>query len=123
MTIITYVQMLGAMSAWLDKAAIEAAGKGGDAILEAGLIDDMFPLSAQVRIACDEATAKVKRLTTKSLVPSHDNETMIAFLIEQIVTDAGYEVAGPSVGWRERLRSQHRNRCPEPCSTSILQET
>ena len=29
-----------------------------------------------------DASAKVKRLTTKSLVPSHDNETMIAFLIE-----------------------------------------
>jgi hypothetical protein len=80
MTITTYVQMLGALSGWLDKGA----EKGGDAIL------DRFPLSAQVRIACDQATGAVKRLTTKSLVLSDDNDTTIAAAKARIATTIAF---------------------------------
>ena len=73
-TITTYIQMLGALSGWLDKGA----EKGGEAILEARLTEDMLPLSAQVRIACDQATGAVKRLTTKSLVLSDDNDATMS---------------------------------------------
>ena len=90
MTITTYVQMLGAMSGWLDKAAIGAAEKGGDAILEARLTEDMLPLAAQVRIACDQATGTVKRLTTKSLVLSDDNDTTIAAAKARIATTIAF---------------------------------
>ena len=86
MTITTYVQVLGAMSGWLDKGA----EKGGDAILEARLADDMFPLSAQVRIACDQATGTVKRLTTKSLALSDDNDATIAAAKERIATTIAF---------------------------------
>ena len=82
MTITTYVQMLGALSGWLDKGK-EA---GGETILEARLADDMLPLAAQVRIACDQATGTVKRLTTKSLVLADDNDTTIAAAKERIAT-------------------------------------
>lgn len=74
MTITTYVQMLGALSGWLDKGA----AMRGEAMLEARLADDMLPLSAQVRIACDQATGTVKRLTSKSLVLADENDTTIA---------------------------------------------
>ena len=85
-TITTYVQMLGALSGWLDKAA----EKGGDAILEAKLTDDMFPLSAQVRIACDQATGLTKRLTTKSLVLSDDNDATMAAAMGRIATTIAF---------------------------------
>ena len=86
MTITTYVQVLGAMSGWLDKGA----EKGGEAILDARLAEDMFPLSAQVRIACDQATGTVKRLTTKSLVLSDDNDATIAAAKERIATTIAF---------------------------------
>jgi hypothetical protein len=85
-TITTYVQMLGALSGWLDKGA----EKGGEAILEAKLADDMLPLSAQVRIACDQANGLVKRVTTKSLVLSDDNDTTMAAAKERIATTIAF---------------------------------
>ena len=59
----TYVQMLGALSAWLDKA------DGIDAVLEKRVAPDMFPLSTQVRFACVQAIEGVHRLTTLPLPP------------------------------------------------------
>lgn len=40
----TYVQMLGALSAWLTKAETQRPGVDGDALLVARLAPDMFPL-------------------------------------------------------------------------------
>ena len=85
-TITTYIQVLGALSGWLDKGA----EKGGEAILEAKLADDMLPLSAQVRIACDQANGLVKRVTTKSLVLSDDNDTTMAAAKERIATTIAF---------------------------------
>ena len=86
MTITTYVQMLGALSGWLEKGKEQ----GGDAILEAQLVDDMLPLSAQVRIACDQATGLVKRLSTRSLVLSDDNDATMAAAQERIATTIAF---------------------------------
>ena len=85
-TITTYIQMLGALSGWLDKGA----EKGGEAILGARLTEDMLPLSAQVRIACDQATGAVKRLTTKSLVLSDDNDATMSAAKERIAATIAF---------------------------------
>ena len=58
----TCQQMLGAMSAWLQKAEAQLTGKQAQALLGARLADDMFPLSTQVRFACVQAYEGVYRL-------------------------------------------------------------
>ncbi len=58
----TYIQMLGALSAWLTKAEAQRPGGDGDALLAARLAHDMFPLSTQVRFACRQAQEGVFRL-------------------------------------------------------------
>ena len=58
----SYVQVLGALSAWLDKAQTQKPGGEADAILTARLAPDMFPLSTQVRFACVQAQEGVFRL-------------------------------------------------------------
>jgi len=58
----TYVQMLGALSAWLGKAEAQRPGGEAEALLAARLAPDMFPLSTQVRFACVQAQEGVFRL-------------------------------------------------------------
>jgi uncharacterized protein len=45
----TYDNMLGSLDAWLAKAAEH----GGDALLDARLAEDMFPLARQIRFVCN----------------------------------------------------------------------
>lgn len=56
----TYRQMLGSLSAWLDKAAADRPD--ADALLSARLAPDMFPLATQIRFACVQAYEGVCRL-------------------------------------------------------------
>jgi uncharacterized protein len=58
----TYVQMLGALSAWLGKAAEQMPGGASDALMAQRLAPDMFPLATQVRFACRQAQEGVYRL-------------------------------------------------------------
>lgn len=58
----TYVQVLGALSAWLDKAQAQKSGGEADALLTARLAPDMFPLSTQIRFACVQAQEGMFRL-------------------------------------------------------------
>jgi uncharacterized protein len=58
----TYVQMLGALSAWLDKAELEMPAGQAEALLVARLAPDMLPLSTQIRFACVQAQEGVFRL-------------------------------------------------------------
>lgn len=58
----THVQMLGALSAWLGKAAVQRPDGEGDALMAARLAPDMFPLATQVRFACVQAQEAVFRL-------------------------------------------------------------
>lgn len=60
----TFVQMLRAMSAWLDKGAAHATARGDapDALLSRRLAPDMYPLAAQVRFPCFQAQEAVRRL-------------------------------------------------------------
>ena len=58
----SYVQMLGALSAWLAKAKAQTPDGGADSLMVARLAPDMFPLSTQVRFACVQAQEGVFRL-------------------------------------------------------------
>ncbi|HWA30624.1 MAG TPA: DUF1993 domain-containing protein [Rhizomicrobium sp.] len=60
-----YVPMLETLTAILDKGAehAKANGKNPDALLDAKLAGDMFPLSLQVRLCCHHAKDGVARLT------------------------------------------------------------
>ena len=58
----TYVQMLGALSAWLGKAEAQRPGGGAEALLTARLAPDMFSLSTQVHFACVQAQEGVFRM-------------------------------------------------------------
>jgi uncharacterized protein len=61
----TYVQMLGALSAWLDKAEAQMPAGGAEALLTARLAPDMFPLSTQIRFACVQALEGMFRLQAR----------------------------------------------------------
>ena len=65
----TYVQMLRALSAWLDKAEAQLDGRA-EGLLSARLAPDMFPLSTQIRFACVQAQESVFRLREQSFPPS-----------------------------------------------------
>jgi uncharacterized protein len=58
----TYVQMLGALSAWLAKAEAQMPDGRAETLLVARLAPDMFPLSTQIRFACVQAQEGMFRL-------------------------------------------------------------
>lgn len=58
----THIQMLTALSGWLDKAATQLPQAEAEALLSARLAPDMFPLSTQVRFACVQAREAMCRL-------------------------------------------------------------
>jgi uncharacterized protein len=64
-----FVRMLRNLDAVLDKGAAHAAARKIDpaVLVNARLFPDMFPLSAQVRIAGDFAKGAVARLTAKTI--------------------------------------------------------
>ncbi|MAC12352.1 DUF1993 domain-containing protein [Novosphingopyxis iocasae] len=65
----TYIQMLNALSAWLDKAAGQVGADEGEKLLAARLAPDMFPLSTQVRFACVQALEGMYRLRGEAFPP------------------------------------------------------
>jgi len=73
----TYVQMLGALSAWLGKVDEAAPGDEAQAIMTARLAPDMFPLSTQIRFACVQAQEGLFRLRQEAFPPS------VAVLLEE----------------------------------------
>lgn len=58
----SYLHMLKALSAWLDKARAQLPEAQAEALLSARLAPDMFPLATQVRFACVQAREGVSRL-------------------------------------------------------------
>lgn len=66
----TYVQMLGALSAWLEKGKSQLPAEQHGGLLAARIAPDMFPLSTQVRFACVQAQEGVCRLQGKEFPPS-----------------------------------------------------
>lgn len=58
---------------------LSKAADGGDALLTERLAPDMLPLAAQVRIACDQISAALKRVTDSTFsLPDDDDTTMAA---------------------------------------------
>lgn len=72
----TYVQMLGTLSKWLDKAQAQRSGAEAEALLAARLTPDMFPLATQVRFACRQALEGISRLQERDFSPLC--ETLVA---------------------------------------------
>ncbi|OCC24888.1 hypothetical protein MB02_05375 [Croceicoccus estronivorus] len=68
----TYVQMLTALSNWLEKAAKQLPPEEAEALLSAKLAPDMFPLSTQVRFACVQAQEGMYRLRGEEFPPAID---------------------------------------------------
>lgn len=66
----TYIQMLKALSTWLDKAATQMPDGAAEVLLSARLSPDMFPLSTQIRFACVQAQEGVFRLQGQSFPAS-----------------------------------------------------
>ncbi|WP_422342678.1 DUF1993 family protein [Parasphingorhabdus sp.] len=58
----TYMQMLKALSGWLQKAEAQMPKEDAEALLAARLAPDMFPLSTQIRFVCVQAQEPVYRL-------------------------------------------------------------
>ena len=70
--------MLGTLDGLLAKAAGVAGPGGGDALLSSRLAPDMLPLAAQVRIACDQVSGALKRLSDSTFTLPDDDDTTIA---------------------------------------------
>jgi hypothetical protein len=87
-----FKQMLGALSAILDKAQAHAeAKKIKPGVLEqARLAPDMLPLTSQVQIACDHAKGACARLTASDMPKFDDTETTLAQLQERIAKTLAY---------------------------------
>ena len=65
----TFVQMLAALSGWLDKAEGQLPADEAQALLAAQLAPDMFPLSTQIRFACVQALEGMHRLRGEGFRP------------------------------------------------------
>lgn len=76
MSVPVFERMLTNLSAILHKAAAHAEARKIDptVLLNARLAPDMFPLAAQVRIACDFAKGAAARLTGAEPPKYEDNE-------------------------------------------------
>ena len=85
-TVPLFTQMLGGLSAVLAKAEAHATARQIDpnALLQARLFPDMFPLLRQVRVACDFAKSVSARLAGVEMPNFEDNEQTFADLQARI---------------------------------------
>lgn len=63
----TYLQMLRALSGWLEKAAASDPSDREARLLGSRLAPDMFPLSTQIRFACVQALEGMSRVRDAAL--------------------------------------------------------
>jgi hypothetical protein len=72
----TYDNLLGSLDGWLAKAADH---ERGDALLQARLAEDMFPLARQIRFACNLPGEAMAAVAGAGFSPSDiDDETLAA---------------------------------------------
>jgi uncharacterized protein len=85
-------QMLVALGEVLAKAAVQAKERKLDVemLLESRLIEDMFPLSRQVQIACDFAKSVPARLAGADLPAYDDDEQSFEELQERIARTVAF---------------------------------
>ena len=86
------LQMLGSLSAILDKAADYAREQGIDPaeLVNARLAPDMLPLSKQVQIATDHAKGAVARLAGRDVPKFEDTEATSDQLKERIAKTVAF---------------------------------
>ena len=88
----TFVPMLRSLSNILDKGAEHARAKKSDpaALVNARLAPDMYPLSQQVQIACDQASDATARLTATDAPQFDNNEKTLDELKARIAKTVDY---------------------------------
>jgi uncharacterized protein len=91
-TVDIFTHVLGNLSVLLEKGAAYATAKKFDAsvLVNARLAPDMFPLSRQVQIACDNAKLSVARLAGVEAPRYEDNEKTIEELRARIAKTIDY---------------------------------
>ena len=89
----TYHNMLGSLDGWLAKAG---AHPGGDALLEARLADDMFPLARQIRFCCNLPGEAMNATSDVAFGPSDIDDTTLDGARERIAATRRM-----IEGWRE----------------------
>ncbi|MET0968016.1 MAG: DUF1993 domain-containing protein [Tardiphaga sp.] len=87
-----YLQMLGSLSAILDKAEAHATAKKiePEVLLGARLYPDMMPLVKQVQTACDQAMRGCARLTGNEPQSVPDTERSFAELKQRLAMATDY---------------------------------
>ncbi len=95
-----FKQILTSLSAILDKAEAHAAEKKiePNALLQARLYPDMFPLARQVQVACDFAKGASARLAGVDVPRYDDTAQSFADLKERIATVIGFMDGLPQDG-------------------------
>ena len=73
-----YLPVFDNMLGTLDGLLAKAGNHGGDALLSSRLAPDMLPLAAQVRIACDQVSGALKRLSDSTFTLPDDDDATIA---------------------------------------------
>jgi hypothetical protein len=113
-----FVQMLGNMDAWLDKAAAHAEAKKFDTsvYLTLRLAPDMLPFPKQIQIASDNAKGCVARLAGVEIPKYEDNEASLGELKARIAKTIDFVKSVPAenfAGAEERaIELPQRNRDP-----------
>ena len=95
-----FKQILGSLSAIIDKAEAHALAKKiePDALLQARLFPDMFPFARQVQIACDFAKGAAARLGGVEAPKYDDTEVSFADLKERIAKTLAFVASVPQDG-------------------------
>ena len=95
-----FKQILGSLSAIIDKAEAHALAKKiePDALLQARLFPDMFPFARQVQIACDFAKGAAARLGGVEVPKYDDTEVSFADLKERIAKTLAFVASVPQDG-------------------------
>ena len=95
-----FKQILGSLSAIIDKAEAHAAAKKIEpaALLQARLYPDMFPFIRQVQIACDFAKGAAARLGGVDVPKYEDTEVTFADLKQRIATTLAFVESVPQDG-------------------------
>jgi hypothetical protein len=101
MAIGTFAPMLSSLSQNLDKGGAHARARGTDpsALVAGRLAPDMYPLSAQVRLACDHAAGAAARLTGRDLPAAAEDEATIEGMIALIARTIRYLEASDPAGF------------------------
>jgi hypothetical protein len=102
MAVDTLVPLLRTLSTLLDKGAehMKAKGANPDALTEARLAPDMFPLTRQVQIACDQAKSAAARLTGQEPPKFEDTEQTLDQLKARIRRTLDYIEGVPAAAYQ-----------------------